>query len=322
MENNKVWMRRALQLAAAYNVVWGSWVVLRPEDLFLITDIPLPRYLSIWQCVGMIVGVYGVGYALASRDPIRHWPITLVGFLGKIFGPVGFLFGLLSLAPGDNGYLPPSWGLTIITNDLIWWIPFGMILYAAVKASSLPKEQGGQDDVSLSEMLDAYHDQHGNSLNTLSRDQPLMLLFLRHSGCTFCREALSDVSNVRDQLEERTGIAVVHMGTEEEMSDHFLNYGLENVSRVCDPSCRLFRRFGLTRGSFGQLFGVSIWSRGAKACLIDGHGVGKLAGDGFQMPGLFLIEKSKIIKAYRHKNAADRPDYLTFVRDSLKPASS
>ena len=49
-----------------------------------------PTYPEIWQCVGMIVGVYGIGYAIASADPLRHWPIILVGFLGKIFGPLGF----------------------------------------------------------------------------------------------------------------------------------------------------------------------------------------------------------------------------------------
>ena len=38
-----------------------------------------PRYPQIWQCVGMIVGVYGVGYLVAASDPLRHWPIVLVG---------------------------------------------------------------------------------------------------------------------------------------------------------------------------------------------------------------------------------------------------
>jgi hypothetical protein len=67
------------------------------------------------QCVGMIVGVYGIGYLIAASDPLRHWPIVLVGFLGKIFGPIGFL------AAGLRGDLPWSWGVTILSNDLIWW---------------------------------------------------------------------------------------------------------------------------------------------------------------------------------------------------------
>lgn len=90
---------------------------------------PLPTYPMIWQCVGMIVGVYGVGYLVAARQPLVHWPITLVGFLGKIFGPIGFAWYLA------QGAFPLSFGLTIMTNDLIWWVPFFLILKRAYEAT-------------------------------------------------------------------------------------------------------------------------------------------------------------------------------------------
>ena len=41
---------------------------------------------------------------------------------GKIFGPIGFLQTAIA------GDIPWSFGFLIITNDLIWWIPFGLIL--------------------------------------------------------------------------------------------------------------------------------------------------------------------------------------------------
>ena len=37
--------------------------------------------------------------------------------------------------------------------------------------------------------------------------------------------------------------------------------------------------------------------------------VGKLVGDGFQMPGVLLLKDGTIQRAFRHKTAADRPDY-------------
>ncbi len=129
-----------LILAGVYNLVWGSWVVLRPNDLFDWTGINRPTYPGIWQCVGMIVGVYGIGYAIAAFDPLRHWPIVLVGFLGKILGPIGMLSTWLTFAPDALGYLPLSWGWVNLTNDLIWWIPFGAILWAAYQSSHSTKD--------------------------------------------------------------------------------------------------------------------------------------------------------------------------------------
>lgn len=119
------WAKWVLLIAAAYNLVWGAWVVLFPLTAFELANMPIPRYPEIWQCVGMIVGVYGVGYAVAAFDPIRHWPIIMVGLLGKIFGPIGFLDAAV------RGALPWKMGWTIVSNDLVWWVPFGLILYWA-----------------------------------------------------------------------------------------------------------------------------------------------------------------------------------------------
>ncbi|MFM7806990.1 MAG: alkyl hydroperoxide reductase, partial [Planctomycetota bacterium] len=60
----------------------------------------------------------------------RHWPIVLVGMLGKIFGPIGFAW------TASRGAIPWHFGGTILTNDLLWWAPFGMILLAAHRRSA------------------------------------------------------------------------------------------------------------------------------------------------------------------------------------------
>jgi hypothetical protein len=60
----------------------------------------------------------GLGYWLAARDPFRHWPIVVVGLLGKVLGPIGFVGAAV------RGALPWCWGLTLVPNDLVWWLPF------------------------------------------------------------------------------------------------------------------------------------------------------------------------------------------------------
>ncbi len=73
----------------------------------------------------MIVGVYGIGYLIAARDPFRHWPLVLVGLLGKVLGPVGMGWSVV------HGTLSSTLAWTCLTNDLIWWWPFALILFRA-----------------------------------------------------------------------------------------------------------------------------------------------------------------------------------------------
>jgi len=122
-------MRLWLRLAAVYNILWGAWVVLFPQSFFAWADMEPLKYPTIWQGTGMIVGVYGLGYWWSSFDPLTHWPIVMVGFLGKIFGPLGYLMNLL------QDMIDPKFGFILITNDLIWWVPFYLILLHAYRVN-------------------------------------------------------------------------------------------------------------------------------------------------------------------------------------------
>lgn len=124
------WMKWSLISAGTYNLIFGVFVVLFPSLFFDWLGMDQPKYIELWQCIGMIVGVYGVGYLIAAFDPARHWPIVLVGFLGKLFGPIGFLQAVM------KGSLPIVFGVANITNDLIWLIPFAMILRYAYQRNA------------------------------------------------------------------------------------------------------------------------------------------------------------------------------------------
>src|SRR5437764_9230330 len=107
-----------------------------------------------------------------------------------------------------------------------------------------------------------------------------------------------------------TQLAFVHMSNEEQAGKFFASYGLEDTERVSDPQRKLYRTFKLVRGGLSQLLGLKTLKRMFVAGAINGHGLGKLAGDAYQMPGVFLIHESKIMRAFVHRTVADQPNYV------------
>jgi peroxiredoxin len=302
------WARRWLIAAGIYNLLWGGAMILFPRQTLAMLGVA-PQFDAVWPelwaCIGMIVGVYGVGYLAAARDPVRHWPIVLVGLLGKVLGPIGFVDAALS------GRLPWSMGATILTNDLIWWIPFAMMLWLTMRAAQDP---GPRDAVTLDHALDTLRDDRGVSLRDLTNAQPALVVLLRHAGCTFCKEALADLARQRDAISRAgTNLVVVGMSpTAEGLRRAAASHGLTSATFIADPDRLAYRALELGRGTFMQLFGPVVFWRGFLATL-RGHGVGKLEGDGFQMPGAFVIHRGRVVRAFRHAHAADRPDYTAMA---------
>ncbi len=156
------------------------------------------------------------------------------------------------------------------------------------------------------------------TLKTLSDAKPVLLVFLRHFGCSFCREALADIARLRPKFEASgLDLVMVHMAPDKLTAEKFFKrYRLSPVHHVSDPEKRFYRSFGLGRGTPAQLFGLQNWIRGFQAAAIEGHGFAHHSeeiGDGFQMPGIFVVHKSEIKNAYIHRNAWDRPNYEEIV---------
>lgn len=160
------------------------------------------------------------------------------------------------------------------------------------------------------EILEKMVTNKGDRLTDLSREQPVMLVFLRHFGCTFCREALAELAEMRDDIEKNgTHLVFVHMSEDELAERYFTRYGLEGALHIGDPECKYYAAFGLVKGNLTQLFGLQTWIRGFSAGVIGGHGIGSQLGDGFQMPGVFVIRGGVLQEAFIHKHASDKPDY-------------
>lgn len=176
------------------------------------------------------------------------------------------------------------------------------------------------------DLLNCYKTQNGKTLGELTKQGPVLLVFLRHFGCTFCREAVAEIRKIRGEIEAKgTQLAFVHLASDDEKAQVFFTpYGFQNLPRFADPNGVLFQSFGLTRGNWRAYLNYESILRTLMAWL-EGHWVGMPVGDVQRMPGTFLLQNGEILKAFRHKLVSDRPDYVkmaTPVKVSLPSDSS
>jgi hypothetical protein len=296
------WIPFVLRAAAIYNVAWGTFVVLFPRLPFAWLGLATPDYPSIVQCLGMVIGVYGVGYWIAARDAATHWPIVLVGLLGKVFGPIGFVYAAIS------GDLPWTMGLTILTNDVAWWVPFSAILVQAARIHEMRRTTS--EGLTLEQALQTAATQTGENLLDASYRSRLLLVCIRHFGCTYCRETLADLASQMDRIRS-AGLTpvVIHMGTDEQASPMLQRFGLAEVARVSDPDRRLFRTLELPFGTLGQLLNWTTLGRAFGEGLVFRFGFGGFVGNGLQLAGAFIVRNGRVERAIRHDSAAGRTDF-------------
>lgn len=119
-------LHRAVFVAAGiYNIGWGLWSSVDPQWLFRFSGLAPLNHPAIFACLAMVVGLYGVIYLEVARLPERGWLLAAVGLVGKILGPIGLAVLIW------KGEWPPATLVLCLTNDLVWWIPFGLYLYDA-----------------------------------------------------------------------------------------------------------------------------------------------------------------------------------------------
>ncbi len=156
----------------------------------------------------------------------------------------------------------------------------------------------------------------GDNLADMAEEQPILLVFLRFFGCSFCREAISDIAKRRNTLESQGfRVVFVHMAPEPKVAEKFFKkYKLFPIDHILDPEMVFYRAFGLGRSTPKQLMGLMNWIRGFQASVLEGHGAdfnmdNPELGDGFQMPGVFVLFKGEIRRSFIHRYPYDRPDY-------------
>lgn len=117
------WARICLLSAALQCLVWGPFIILAPAASALAYGFSRPIADEfLWQGMGLVILLYGLGYAVAAFDPCRHYAVVLVGLLAKILGPVGMAWAV------GQGQVSSNVLWLIPIHDMIWWWPFAVIV--------------------------------------------------------------------------------------------------------------------------------------------------------------------------------------------------
>ncbi|BCX50155.1 alkylhydroperoxide reductase [Haloferula helveola] len=306
-------MPRVLIAAGVFHLLFGVWANFWPNLYFDWIGCDRPNHPMLWRGVGLLSAAFGCGFLIASRSPVRHWPLVLMGFLKFNFVIISFITIRI------DGPLPYQILGLVVIDDLLWWFPFAAMLWAAAEAHA-GRPPSGDPPLTLEEAGQQYHLSTGVTLGAAAKDQVLVLVFLRHFGCTFTRKILRELEDLKREADRHGArLVLVHMlspGGEKQYLD-----GKGNIARIADPMCELYRAFDLGKGGFLELFGPRVWLPLIIA-LFRGCGIGHVAGDGLQLPGAFLFHDNDILAAQRAKTQADLPDLPALFEGLPEPENT
>ncbi len=296
-----------LKATATYFFLTGLLLALFPSRIFTMLGVAPPYPLFMARALGIVAAVYGFNLALAANTLVRNWLLLFAGLLSTLILIILLFIGVIS----GQIMTEPGWWVILVL--LIGHVPLGLIVGHLARAPAGGPPPPTRLPTELN--LDKFVTQDGRSLASLSDEGPILLVLLRHLGCTFCRETLADIAAQRHAIESAGArIVFVHMGEDEKTRYLFERYRLEDIPRISDPDAALYRTLGLERASLMQVYGPGMWRYTVQSILLDGHGMGQIVGDRFQMPGAFLIHKGTVVSGFRHQRISDHPDYMGMVR--------
>ncbi len=298
-------IRAALISVLLYYEIFAVGLILLTADLFPL--IGLPPSTAAWplRLAAVMVGVSGMGLILPLRDPIRHWGITALIASGQIALPIATIILVLW------GDLPPHVGVPMALVDCLFFVPSILALIWTIDLyadSENPTGERGRlfrtntaSDAVLSVVPDGTH----RTIAELSDDGSVLILLLRHLGCTFCRKSLAALGEQSELLKGHYHhIVIVTMSPIEEMLSIRTRYHLPSALLVSDPDRTIYRALEIPRGTAHQTLGWGVLREGLLSGLLFRHGIGTVRSDPFQLSGSAIIKHRSIVAIYPTENAA------------------
>lgn len=163
--------------------------------------------------------------------------------------------------------------------------------------------------MSLEAAIRAAKTDDGEGLFEITQRAPTLLVFLRHFGCVFCREAVAEVAKQRQGIEEEGyQIVLVYQGPSEFAQQLFAANGIDDLPRVNDSTLHLYQAAGMGKGTWMDFLKPGLYARTLQA-LLRGFRQGMPRGDVSQLGGVILVKDGKLLAASPSKAAFEPLDF-------------
>jgi hypothetical protein len=170
--------------------------------------------------------------------------------------------------------------------------------------------------------LDQLFTNKGSSVGSLNEKHKILLLFMRHTKCCFCKEAIHDLCDNYTALLQLNSLPIlVHQESNahfDKFLEQFDNPIIKNMLHLQDKDNAVGNVFGITDFSHRNRDIPIMLYRVISLKLLKNWDNSLFPEDGAsatRMPALFILEKGKIVHQFRHLHYADRPDYLRVLID-------
>ena len=304
MKRSSEWVDITLRFAGIVNVVWGLIFALFTNPLFRWAQLPEPTFLFPWQLIGIATIVFGLGYYIASFNVAKNALVIIIGFALKVASTIAVWKSVLTQD------FSLSLALYFSAKDLVWLIPFALVLYHIFKKWQSPEQERINPTVPLAETLARFHTNRGRDLLALSRERPVLLVFLPHDASSWFQESVTSIQQQRQAIEQRgTHLVLVRPTRSERIISVLQRAGLADEEHISDPDYTMYNTFNLKRATLRQIFDGSAWRREWASNGLAHASLDEWAGDGFRMPGAFLVYQGELCKSYHYERNTDHPDY-------------
>jgi len=131
-------MRYLLRFAGIFNLLAGASMICLYHEGYKLLGVPKPQLVLPVQVMGILVGLFGVGYLLVAATPVENRNILMLGFWSKALSSTAAMYYVIV------GKLPWSFVPVLFLSDVVY-LPFFYVIFRRLDrmAAQQPEHRSG-----------------------------------------------------------------------------------------------------------------------------------------------------------------------------------